>query len=70
MVQVDRIKPAVKAPGTKRLKLKFDEQHSIFAFNFHLRRYITELMPLGSLHSLLHGRGLHSSTSQLNLSRF
>jgi hypothetical protein len=45
-VQVDPMKPALKAPGTKPLKLKYDELLSSFAFNFNLRRYIkaTELL--------------------------
>jgi len=30
----------LKAPGTKRLKLKYDEVLSRFAFKFNLRRYI------------------------------
>jgi len=34
-VQVDPIKPTMKAPG---LKLKFDQLHSSFAFYFFLRR--------------------------------
>jgi len=38
-VQVDPIKPALKAPGTKRLKLIYDGPLSNFAFNFNLRRY-------------------------------
>jgi hypothetical protein len=38
-VQVDPIKPTLKAPGAKRLKLKFDDLVSIFAFNVKLRRY-------------------------------
>jgi len=38
-VQVDPIKPLLKAPGTKRLKLKHGEQLSNFAFKFNLRRY-------------------------------
>jgi hypothetical protein len=33
------MKPTLKAPGTKRLKLKCDEPLSNFAFNFNLRRY-------------------------------
>jgi hypothetical protein len=48
-VQVDPIKPALKAPGTKRLKLKCDEQLSNFAFKFNLRRCIEVMktvMPL------------------------
>jgi hypothetical protein len=38
-VQVDPIKPTLKAPGTKRLKLNYDELLSNFAFKFNLRRY-------------------------------
>jgi len=43
-VQVDPIKPKLKPPGTKHLKLKCDELLSSFAFRFNLRRYIKELM--------------------------
>jgi len=38
-VQVDPIKPTLKAPGSERLKLKCDEVLSSVAFNFSLRRY-------------------------------
>ena len=38
-VQVAPIKLALKAPGTKRLKLIHDGPLSNFAFNFNLRRY-------------------------------
>ena len=38
-MQVDPIKPTLKAPGTERLKLKYDEPPSNFAFKFNLRRY-------------------------------
>jgi len=38
-VQVDPIKPTLKAPGTKRLKLNHGKPLSSFAFNFNLRRY-------------------------------
>jgi len=38
-VQVAPIKPQLKAPGTKRLKLKHDGPLSNFAFKFNLRRY-------------------------------
>ena len=38
-MQVDPIKPKLKAPGTKHLKLKCDELLSIFALKFDLRRY-------------------------------
>jgi len=44
-VQVDPIKPMLKAPGYKRLKLNYDRLLSIllsnFAFKFNLRRYST-----------------------------
>jgi hypothetical protein len=39
VVQVDPIKPALKAPGIKRLNLKYEQLHSNFAFKFNLRRY-------------------------------
>jgi hypothetical protein len=38
-VQVDPIKPTLKAPGIKQLKLYYDELLSKFAFNSNLRRY-------------------------------
>ena len=37
-VQVDTVKFVLKAPGTKRLILKYDEPLSSFAFKFNLRR--------------------------------
>jgi len=37
-VQVESIKPPLKAPGTKRLKLTYDKLLSNFAFSFNLRR--------------------------------
>ena len=40
-MQVDPIKPTLKAPGTKRLKRKCDDPLLNFIFNFNLRRYIT-----------------------------
>ena len=40
-VQVDPIKSMLTALGTKRLKLKFGELLSSFAFKFNLRRYST-----------------------------
>ena len=33
------MKPKFKAPGTKRLKQKYDVLLSSFAFNFNVRRY-------------------------------
>jgi len=38
-MQVDPIKPTMKAPGDKRLKQKNKRQVSNFAFKFNLRRY-------------------------------
>jgi hypothetical protein len=38
-VQVDPIKPTLKASGAKRLKLEYDELLSSFGFKFNLRRY-------------------------------
>ena len=38
-MQVDPIKPMLKAPGTKRLKLRCDKLLSDVVFNFNLRRY-------------------------------
>jgi hypothetical protein len=38
-VQVDPIKPTLKAPGTKRLKLQYDILPSNFAVKFNLRCY-------------------------------
>jgi len=38
-VQVDPVKPTLKAPGTNLLTLKCDEPLSSFAFKFNLRRY-------------------------------
>jgi hypothetical protein len=38
-VQVDPMRSKLKAPGTKRLKLKHDEPLSGSAFKFNLRRY-------------------------------
>jgi hypothetical protein len=68
-----------KAPGTKSLQRKCDELLSNVGFEFNLRGYTTEAraklpadddeVPLLTA-TLQTGRGLHSSTSQLNLSRF
>ena len=33
------MKPKLKAPGTERLKLKYEELLSSFAFNFNMRCY-------------------------------
>ena len=39
-MQVDPINPTLKAPGSKRLKLRNDEPFQNFAFKISLRRYI------------------------------
>jgi len=36
------MKPQLKPPGTKRLKLEYDGLLSNFGFKFNLRRYIME----------------------------
>jgi len=41
-VQVDPIKPTLKAPAPKRLKLNCDKLLPTSAFKFNLRRFITE----------------------------
>jgi hypothetical protein len=43
-VQVDPMKPVLKASGTTRLKLKHGELLSSFAFISNLRRYNSELI--------------------------
>ena len=78
----------LKAPGSERLKLKYDALLSNVAFNFNLRRYTVDVdwkagdvvVLASSNHNpdeaetvtllTVAGRGLHSSTFQLNLSRF
>ena len=38
-MQLDPIKPMLKPPGTKHLKLEYDELLSSFAFKFNLHRF-------------------------------
>jgi len=72
------MKPNSNPPGTKHLKLEYDGLLSNFAFNFNLRRYnwgffiMQSWLPIYLAKSLglSLGRGLHSSTFQLNLSCF
>ena len=45
-VQVDPIKPKLKPPGTKRLKVQCDILLSTSAFHFNLRRYPVALHAL------------------------
>ena len=74
-MQLDPSKPTLKPPGTNGLNLKIDESLSTFAFKFNLRRYDEgavgeDGMVFSDMQEFIHGRGLHSSTFQLNLSRF
>ena len=76
-VQVDPIKHTLKSPGTKHLKLKTETLLSNFDFKFNLRCYAMRallvlfmrdvLLSRGEWRDVV-GRGLHSSTFQLNLS--
>ena len=43
------MKPTLKAPGTKRLKLKYDNLLSSFAFKFNLRRYTKDAAQAASI---------------------
>ena len=45
-VQVDPIKPTLKAPGGERLKPKYDDVLSNLGVNFNLRRYTLAAPPL------------------------
>ena len=38
-MQLDPIKPTLKAPGSKRLKLQYEKPPANSAFRFNLRRY-------------------------------
>ena len=73
-VQVDPIKPKLKPPGTKRLKLNCNKLLSASAFKFNLRRYSMEFVQLLLARgadpnvTMKGGRGLHLFPFQLNLS--
>jgi len=84
-VQVDPIKPTLKEPGTKPLKLKYNDLLSSFAFEGNLRRYmkeaeedaewsqldaLAERMAAPAAAPATPGRGLPSLTSKLNLRTF
>ena len=75
-VQVEPIKSNMKAPGAQRLKLKYDNPISSFAFNFNLRRYSVGCLrrqkytTMGGVSKWVWGRGLHSSTFRLVVSTF
>ena len=55
-MQVVPIKPKLKPPGIKRLKLKSDEPLSVFGFKFNLRRYTKEYV-IGNLQFIADGGG-------------
>ena len=72
-MQVEPVKPTLKPPGSKRLKLEAEKLLSNFAFKFNLRRYNTARFYAAEIvlaFEYLHGRGLHSSTFLLNVSAF
>jgi hypothetical protein len=52
-VQVDPIKPTLKSPGTKCLKLKYDGSLLNSAFKFSLRRYNLGSIATSPLHELV-----------------
>jgi hypothetical protein len=56
------MKPTLKAPGSKRLKLKYDKMLSSFAFKFNLRRYTG-----GAQDRACHMLGVHVIQHMLNL---
>ena len=69
-MQVDPINTTLKARGTKRLKLKYDEPLSTFGFNFDSRRYHQGKQKDKDLAVFaIDGGGLHSFNFQLNLHR-
>ena len=70
-MQVDPVNPTLKAPGTKRLKLKYYELLSISAFAFKLRRYIEAHMAahtalLLQIQAAAYTRPFFSSTSAVS----
>jgi hypothetical protein len=69
-VQVDPIKPTLKAPGIKLLNLKYDKPLSNIAFKFSLRRYNKAIAYANRREAceFVLGRSLHSFPFQLNLS--
>ena len=50
-MQVDPIKPTLKPPGTRRLKVHDDEPPSNVSFTTNLRRYTEEAAAGAYLHS-------------------
>ena len=61
-MQIDPIKPTLKAPGIKLLQLKCDKPLSNFAFKFNLRRYTTVVVAaalLATVPYMMGERGIH-----------
>ena len=71
-MQVDPIKPTLKAPGIKLLKLEYDKPLSSFGFKIILRRYVKGV-PLSitilAKDQLGNPKAGAYTCSQLNLSR-
>jgi hypothetical protein len=67
-VQIDPIKPTLKAAGTKRLKLKYDGPLSHLTFKFNLRRY-TWIRPTFLCQTDISSFSLDFNTDSLTLSR-
>jgi hypothetical protein len=63
------MKPKLKPPEAKRLKLNDDDPLSNLGFKFNLRRHISGGAKY-HYYDNVRGRGLHSFTIQHNLSRF
>jgi CO/xanthine dehydrogenase Mo-binding subunit len=55
----------VKAPGTKLLKLGYDELLSSFCFKFNLRRYNLDGTVLLTHGGVEMGQGLHTKMAQV-----
>ena len=66
-MQVDSIKPTLKAPGVKLLNLTYDKPLSNFAFKFNLRRYTVVKPMAGRRHRHQHGRPVQLDPIKPNL---
>jgi hypothetical protein len=72
-MQVDSMKPKLKPPGTKGLKLKCDTMLSTSVFNFNLRRYTMVVKSHDVPRDVLTGvvyllrRGEHNQAQMLDL---
>ena len=67
-MQVDPLNLKLKPPGTERLKLKYYKLLSTSAFNFNLRRYITEMSANKTLLKQLEDTLLKAGRCRLTLS--